>query len=70
MKIFKNKTDNKSYTIEILKSSIPFLDGIERLGVYAIPYYWEGKVKFFKSTDFDGKCKEWIDDNFDVIAEQ
>jgi hypothetical protein len=31
------KDTNKSYTIEILKSQYPFLDGIERLGVYCFP---------------------------------
>jgi len=70
MNIFKNKQDNKSYTIEILQSPMPFLDGSTRLGVYAYPYYWEGKVMFFKSMDFDGKCKDWIKENFDEIAER
>ncbi len=70
MKIFKNKQNNKSYTIEILQSPMPFLDGNTRLGVYAYPYHWKGETIFFKSTDFNGKCKDWISENFDEIAEQ
>jgi hypothetical protein len=70
MKIFESKNNGKKYTIEILQSPFPFLDGLTRLGVYAYPYYWEGKVIFFKSTDFEGRCKDWINENFVEIAER
>jgi hypothetical protein len=69
MKIYTNKNNNKSYTIEILKSPMPFLDGSSRLGVYAIPYLWEGDHIWFKSTDYNGACLHWIYDNFTEIAE-
>ena len=69
MKIFKSKRNNKSYTIEILQSSTPFLDGTTRLGVYAHPYNWKGCILFFKSTDFKRLCKKWVKENFIEIAQ-
>lgn len=69
MKIFKYKENDKHYTIEIIQNSYPILDGRTRLGVHAHPYRWIGDVIFFKSVDFNGKCKTFIEDNFIEITE-
>lgn len=38
MKIFKHKENGKSYIIYIQMSAYPYLDGSDRLGVWAHPY--------------------------------
>jgi hypothetical protein len=72
MKIFKHKENNKNYTIEIIKNPYPFLDGATRLGVWAHPYLWGDTydIIFFKSTDFDGACTDFIKNNFIEISEE
>lgn len=68
MTIYRNKANGKSYALSVLKNPIPFLDGTTRLGVYAFPYYWEGEVMFFRSTDYEGECKKWVEENFEELA--
>lgn len=94
MKIFEHKESGKSYIIYIQTSPYPYLDGRDRLGVWAHPYlnkedlhnffhilknqlkerkcfpsFFEKESLFFKSTDYEGACKKWIQDNFEEISE-
>ncbi len=68
MKLYRHKENKKLYTIEHLLLDINYLNNNADVGIYAIPYKWDGIVISFKSKNAQ-QCTSFINDNFNIISE-
>ncbi|MFW5794651.1 MAG: hypothetical protein ACOCV1_04115 [Bacillota bacterium] len=69
MKIYRHKENKKLYTIEHLILDIYHLNNNEFAGIYAKPYNWKGEQIKFQSQD-QKKCKVFVKENFDIVAQK
>lgn len=67
MNIYRNKENEKLYTIDHLILDIKHLNRNEFSGIYATPYNWVGELIYFKNKNHE-KCLSFVEQNFEVVA--
>lgn len=72
--IFKHKENGKLYTIEHFIYDIKFLNNHENTGIFAYPYYWDGKIISYTKGNCDRELEsfnpeKFIEENFEIYSE-
>ena len=68
MNLYRNNHNKKLYIITHLIRDIYHLNNNGFAGIYAVPYFLNGKKINYLSRDHN-KCKKFVDDNFKKVTE-